>query len=569
MENFTFDTIKYERPDFNQLEIQARELTERIRSAKNYGDVRICIDQFDQMRAEPFTMMEVCMIRNTLDTTDKFYEDELAFLQNRIPEAQPTLTAVGKALVESPFAEDIDADLGPEYLTSIRRELSSFRPEIIPQLQEEAVLTTEYQKIMATANIEFQGQTLNLYGIQKYFGDPDREVRKAAFKKYSEFYSSNEDKLEEIFDKLVKVRTEMGKALGYETFTPLGYINQGRSDYGQKEVAAFREQVRTELVPLCQKLYEAQAKRIGVDKIMAYDEKFIFPDGNAEPIGDAKYMVAEAQKMYHELSPETGEFIDFMIDHHLMDLENKPNKASTGYMTALVKYKAPFVFSCFNHTTFDMQVLSHELGHAFAGYCAMRHQPIADYYGESTDIAEIHSMSMEQFCYPYAERFFGDMADKFRFSHLQEALTFVPFGVAVDEFQHIIYENPNLTPKERTYEWHKLEEKYMPWRAYSDDEFMERGGYWYHKLHIFLYPFYYINYTLTTMGAMEFKKRYAENKEQAWKDYLALCNAGGSKSYLGLLKVANLRVPFEDGSVKEAISYAKDILLKAIEEEQK
>lgn len=421
---------------------------------------------------------------------------------------------------------------------------------------------------MATAKIQFDGKELNLYGIQKYFEHPDREVRKAAFAKYSEFYSSNEEKMEEIFDKLVKVRTAMGKALGYETFTPLGYINQGRSDYGQKEVASFREQVKRELVPLCEELYKAQAKRIGVDKIMAYDEKFIFPDGNAEPVGDAQYLINEARKMYHELSPETGEFIDFMIDHNLMDLENKPNKASTGYMTSLKKYRAPFVFSCFNHTIFDMQVLSHELGHAFAGYRAMRHQPISEYFHESTDIAEIHSMSMEQFCYPYAEYFFGKDADKYRFAHLQEAITFVPFGVAVDEFQHIIYENPNLTPKERTYEWHKLEEKYMPWRTYSDDEFMERGGYWYHKLHIFLYPFYYINYTLTTMGAMEFKKRYAENKEQAWKDYLALCDAGGSKSYLGLLKVANLRVPFEEGSVKEAVSFAKDILLKAIADEQ-
>ena len=422
---------------------------------------------------------------------------------------------------------------------------------------------------MATAEIEFDGKKLNLYGIQKYFENPDREVRKAAFKKYSEFYEKNEEKMEEIFDKLVKVRTKMGQALGYKTFTPLGYLQQGRSDYGQEEVASFREQVLRELVPLCSKLYEAQAKRIGVDRLMAYDEKFIFPDGNAEPIGDEDYMVKEAQKMYHDLSPETGEFIDFMIDHELMDLTNKPGKANTGYMTSLPKYLAPFVFSCFNHTIFDMQVLSHELGHAFAGYRAMRHQPVMAYYSESTDIAEIHSMSMEQFCYPYAERFFGDAADKYRFAHLQEALTFVPFGVAVDEFQHIIYENPNLTPKERTMEWHKLEEKYMPWRKYENDPFMERGGFWYHKIHIFLYPFYYINYTLTTMGAMEFKKRYAENKEEAFKDYLTLCDIGGSLSYLESLKAAHLHVPFEEGSVANAISYAKDILLKAIEEEQK
>ena len=264
------------------------------------------------------------------------------------------------------------------------------------------------------------------------------------------------------------------------------------------------------------------------------------------------------------MSPETGEFIDFMIEHQLMDLKNKPNKASTGYMTELPDYKAPFVFSCFNHTIFDMQVLTHELGHAFAGYEAMREQKTLQYHSCSTDIAEIHSMAMEQFAYPYAEQFFGKDADKFRFAHLQEAMTFVPFGVAVDEFQHIMYANPDLTPKERTYEWHKLEEKYMPWRKYEDDEYMERGGYWYHKLHIFLYPFYYINYTLTTMGAMEFKKRYAEDKEKAWKDYLALCKAGGSTNYLNLLKLANLSVPFEEGSVANAISFAKEELLKQI-----
>ena len=174
-------------------------------------------------------------------------------------------------------------------------------------------------------------------------------------------------------------------------------------------------------------------------------------------------------------------------------------------------------------------------------------------------------MSMEQFAYPYAERFFGKDADKYRFQHLQDAVTFVPFGVAVDEFQHICYEKPELTPKERTYEWHKLEEKYMPWRKYDEaDEFMNRGGYWYHKLHIFQDPMYYINYTLTTMGAMEFKKKYAENKEKAWDDYLKLCKVGGSLSYLETLKYANVSNPFEAGSVEKSCSYAKEILEETI-----
>ncbi len=566
MNNFKFSTIEYVRPDFEQYKTEFQKLTEQVKNAKSYEEIQTVLKQSDELSVSISDMTTIAYIRNTLDTTNEFYEKEVEFNDEKGAEAAASSTAFYKAILNCNFTKEITEEYGKEYLISIKRQVDQFKEELIPYRQKEAKLKQKYQKLMATAKIPFDGQILNLYGVQKYFENPDRSVRKAAFKAYSDFYHSNEEEMEEIFAELVKIRNEMGKALGYENFIPLGYIQQQRSDYGVKEVASFREQVRKEIVPLCEKLYEAQAKRIGVDKIKVYDEKFIYPDGNAQPIGDDDYLVKEAQKMYHDLSPETGEFIDFMIDHELMDLKNKPNKASTGYMTAIASYKAPFVFSCFNHTIFDMQVLTHELGHAFAGYESMRNQKTPQYYMGGTDIAEIHSMSMEQFSYPYAEQFFGKDADKFRFAHLQEAMTFVPFGVAVDEFQHIVYEHPELTPKERTMEWHKLEKKYMPWRKYEDDEFMERGGYWYHKLHIFLYPFYYINYTLTTMGAMEFKKRYMESPEEAWQDYLNLCKAGSSKSYLELLKVANLSVPFEEGSVARAISTAKEILLREIEE---
>lgn len=566
MSDFTFSQLKYERPDYDKLEEECKKMVEQIKNAKSYSDIKAVIDKREQLYSSVAAMSTIAYIRNTLDTTDEFYEKEVEYINDREAEAAVAMTNVSKALLECRFTDEINADYGPEFLVIEKRDVDKFKEELVPYMQQEAKLTLRYQKLMATAQIDFDGKTLNLYGIQKYFEHPDRKVRKAAFKAYSDFYHSNEEELEQIFDELVKIRNEMGRALGFENFIPLGYMQQGRSDYGQEEVAAFREQVRKEIVPLCEKLYEAQAKRIGVDKIKVYDEKFKFPDGNAVPVGDEDYLVKEAQKMYHDMSPETGEFIDFMIEHELMDLKNKPNKASTGYMTILPDYKAPYVFSCFNHTIFDMEVLSHELGHAFAGYVAMREQKCLNYYSSSTDIAEIQSMAMEQFAYPYAEQFFGKDADKFRFAHLQEAITFVPFGVAVDEFQHIVYANPDLTPKERTMEWRKLEKKYMPWREYEDDEFMERGGYWYHKLHIYLYPFYYINYTLTTMGAMELKERYAKNKEQAWKDYLALCKAGGSTNYLNLLKIGNLSVPFEEGSVAKAISYARDVLLDWIGE---
>ncbi len=563
MEDFKFSTLEYTRPDCEGFAAFAAETKERIEKAGSYAQAREAMLAYDERGKDFSTACTIVHVRHTLDTTDAFYEKENEYIENTYPTLMPSFLAVDEALMNSPFRADFEKEYGKQFFVRMDLSKKKFCEANIPLMQREAKLCNEYQKIMATAKISFDGKELNLYGVQKYFEHEDRDVRKGAVRAYSEFYHKNEPRLEEIWDELIRIRNEMGRNLGYENYIPVGYMEQGRTDYGQKEVESFREQVHTVLVPLCQKLYEAQAKRLGVEDFAFYDEKRVFPDGNAVPAGDDDFMVSEAAKMYHEMSPETGEFIDFMIRHELMDLKNKPGKASTGYMTDLPSYKAPYVFSCFNQTIFDMQVLTHELGHAFAGYMAMRSQPISDYYSESTDIAEIHSMSMEQFAYPYAERFFGDQADKFRFAHLQEALTFVPFGVAVDEFQHICYANPGLTPKERTLEWKKLEEKYMPWRAYEPDDFFDRGGYWYHKLHIYLYPMYYINYTLTTMGAMEFKKKEREDHDSAWADYLNLCKCGGSMSYLETLRYANISNPFEQGSVARAVGVARDELMNS------
>jgi len=568
-EKWTFPELEYRRPDYDAIREELKTLTEKAQNAASAAELLDVIEQADKLQQEMATMITIVGIRHTLDTADEFYEKENEFTDETLPTLMPDMVAFQQALAESAHRPEVEEKIGKQYFVYIDLEKKKFCEENIPLMQQEAKLCDEYQKIMASCQIEFDGEKRNLYGIQKYFEHTDRDVRRRAFNAWSAFYHDNEPRLEEIWDELIRIRNEMGRNLGFENYIPLGYLNQGRTDYGQAEVEKFRQQVRDVIVPLCSELYEAQAQRLGIEHVMSYDEKMVFPEGNAVPAGDDDYMIEQARRMYHDMSSETGEFIDFMIDHQLMDLKNKPGKASTGYMTDLPVYRAPYVFSCFNQTIFDMQVLSHELGHAFAGYMAMRSQPLSDYYSESTDIAEIHSMAMEQFAYPYAEQFFGDQADKFRFAHLQEALTFVPFGTAVDEFQHICYEHPELTPKERTMQWHHLEEVYMPWRRYEDDEFMERGGYWYHKLHIYLYPFYYINYTFTTIGAMEFKKKASEDAARAWEDYLALCRVGGSKSYLETLKLAELSVPYEEGTVKRVIEYPAKILREKLSKMEK
>ncbi len=564
----TFADIEYIRPDFEEIKHFYEEINARVKGATSYAELKKYILEEEEFSSHANTMITVAQIRHTVDTGDEFYETEDEYISQAYPTVMPYMQAFNEALLSSPFRKDIDGEYGAQFLRAIELSTKRFCEKNIPLMQEENELTNRYQKLTASCKISFDGKEHNLYGILKYFSDPDRKVRKEAAQKYAQFFEENDGEMGEIFDRLVKIRHEMGKNVGFDSFVPLGYMQQERLDYGEKEVAAFRKQVLEEIVPFCEKLYKAQAKRIGVDKIRFYDEQLIFLGGNAVPVGDKDYLVARAQKMYHDMSAETGEFIDFMIRHELMDLDNKPRKAATGYMTALTDYKAPFVYSCFNGTTGDVDVLTHEMGHAFAGYMAMQTQPLQALWSEPTDIAEIHSMSMEQFAYPYAELFFGDKAEQYRFQHLQEVLTFVPFGVAVDEFQYIVYNNPDMTPAERTAAWRELERKYMPWRDYGEENgFFNRGGWWYHKLHIFHYPFYYINYTLTTMGALEFKKKQATDKDACWKDYMTLCRVGGSLGYLDTLRAANLAIPFEEGGVKRAVSYAIDILNKKIEEE--
>ena len=562
----TFSQLAYERPDFEEIKKFYTRLNEKLKNANSFEEVDACIKEDERYSSTLSTMMTIVEIRHTIDTSDSFYEREDEYIRQNYPTALSFMQAFNLSLLTSPYRKEIDEKYGAHFLRALQLHVDSFCEKNVPLMQEESELTNRYQRLIASCKIPFENEECNLYGIMKYFSSTDREIRRKAVKKYEEFFAKNADEMGEIFDKLVKIRHQMGVNMGFENFIKLGYMQQGRLDYDENMVAKFREQVKTELVPFCEKLYRAQAKRLGLEKIEFCDEELVFPSGNAVPIGDRAYLVEKAREMYHDLSKETGEFIDFMLAHELMDLDNKPNKAATGYMTTLNDYKAPFVYSCFNGTTGDVDVLTHEMGHAFAGYTAMRTQPLQALWSEPTDIAEIHSMTMEQFAYPYAELFFGDKADEYRFQHLQQAITFVPFGVAVDEFQHIVYANPNMTPKERVSAWHDLEKKYMPWRDYGEDlPFFATGGWWYHKLHIFHYPFYYINYTLTTMGAMEFKKKQAENPKECWEDYRTLCTLGGSLGYTDTLKRARLSLPFADGAVKKATSYALSILEKEMQ----
>ena len=427
----------------------------------------------------------------------------------------------------------------------------TFDESIIPLLIEENKLVSKYDSLIASAKIKFDGKVLNLPQMAKYMQNPDREIRKAASKAYYKFTSKIEPELADIYDKLVHIRHEMALKLGFKNFVELGYRRLGRLDYDSNDVAIYREQIRKAVTPIAKKLNKIRLERIGVKKPYCYDMALSYPDGNPTPIGGKDVLVDAAKKMYGEMSEDTNVFFNFLVDNELMDLEAKPGKQSGGYMTYFPLYKCPFIFSNFNGTSGDVDVLTHEFGHAFQAY-ESKDIKISEYQAPTLEACEIHSMSMEFFAYPWMHLFFDNPA-RYKEDHLSSAISFLPYGVSVDEFQHFVYENPNATKEERNAKWLEIEKKYTPYKSNKGSKFLLNGSRWMLQGHIFASPFYYIDYTFAQVFAFSFHNLDVINHEKAWDRYINLCKLGGRYPFVELVKHAKLSNPFSKGFVKKNI----------------
>lgn len=546
-----FEDYRYERPDVDNLKQSFNNLLKGL-SADTLEEQRASFVAINKLRNEFDTMQTLVSVRHSIDTTDEFYKAEQDYMDEIGPVVQEYITDYYKALVNSKFRPEFEKEWGTQMFQLAEISLRTFSPEIIEDLQLENKLSTEYSQLIASAKIPFEGEERTLTQLTPFELSTDRDMRKRASEARYNFMSEHEPEFDRIYNELVKVRDRIAKKLGYNNFVELGYDRMMRTDYNAEMVANFRKQVLEHIVPVSQKLRKRQTERLGLEKLKFYDENFSFKSGNATPKGDPDWIVANGSKMYKELSPETDEFFAFMLDNNLVDLVSKKGKQGGGYCTYFSQYQAPFIFSNFNGTSGDIDVLTHEVGHAFQVY-ESRHINVPEYAFPTFEACEIHSMSMEFFAWPWMELFFEEDAEKYRFNHLADSLQFIPYGVSVDEFQHFVYSNPEATPLERKQAWREIEQKYLPHRDYDGNSYLEQGGYWHRQAHIFASPFYYIDYTLAQLCAFQFWKRSNEDFKSAWSDYLRLCQAGGSQSFVKLVELAGLTSPFEDGCISSVI----------------
>ena len=545
-----FHEMPYQRPELDAFRRKTEDVLSRIRSA---GSAREQIDayrDFDQTRMEVDTQISLAYVRHTIDTRDAFYEAENDFLDEIGPSFQELGRQVDLALLDSKFRPALEEELGKKLFTDLEISVRTMKPEILELMQEENRLQSEYQKLYASAMVEWRGELLPLPKLGPFLQDPDRAVRKAAWETRGRWFDSHREELDGLYDKLIKNRDAQGKAMGYESYIPLGYDRLGRNCWGPEKCAAFRDQIAQDMVPIVARVKRDQEKRLGVEKLRLYDDALLFPDGNAKPQGSSEDILAAGREMYHALSGETREFIDFLYDGELLDVLSKEGKAPGGYCTNFSIYKAPFIFSNFNGTSGDVDVLTHEAGHAFADYRAARKGYLSALKGPTIEACECHSMSMEFLTAPWHEKFFGPLTRKYEIGHCEDALIFIPYGCMVDEFQHRMYENPNLTPEERNGIWLELEKKYRPWMDYDNLPFYSRGALWQQQLHIYLYPLYYIDYCMAQTVAFQLWMASLEDREDAWARYLRFVDAGGTQTFEGLVQTAGLRLPYDPGCVR-------------------
>ena len=557
----TFEEFPLNVPSEKRIVNKLESLVNELEECGSFLTAKPVIKKWNKYMEDLSTDISVIYVRYSLDTKNPVYKKA----QDKVDEIMPLIsnysTKFEKILLKAKYRKQLEEAFGKYLFKMYEAHQKVFDEKIIPELIEENKLSSKYDEIMGGAQIEFRGQVYNTSQLGKFLCDSDRATRKEAAQAFDKWLGEHEKEIGDIYGQLVTIRNTIAKKLGFKNFTDLGYLRLGRTDYAAKEVKGYREQIKAEVVPICQKLYKTQMKNLGIKNPQYFDYNLKFKSGNPTPKGGTQDLVNAAKDMYEDMSKESGEFINFMINHHLMDLEARPGKAPGGYCTSFPRYKAPFIFSNFNGTDGDVNVLTHEGGHAFQAYLSADIK-IPEYQSPTLESCEIHSMSMEFFAWPYMKAFFGEDEEKYRYVHLADAIEFLPYGITIDEFQHWVYEHPEATHEERCAKYLEIEKANLPHKKYDDCPTLAKGTWWLRQGHVFGSPFYYIDYTLAQVVAFQFLAEDLKNHDKAWKKYVKLCKMGGKLPFTGLLEKAHLRNPFEDGNVKKNIKP----LLKVLKE---
>lgn len=550
--------IKYVRPNKEEILAKLADFKARFDSASSVEEFYFVHDKYKDFIEKVGTNSRIAFIRFTQDTRNEFYAQEQDFLDEISPEISVATAEISKCYLNSKFRKQLEERFPKVMFKNLQMEVDAHDPRLIEDEIEENKLVTSYTKLMSSIVIDFKGEKLPMSGIRKYFTADDRQLRKDAYMAFGQAIEDNKEQLDEIYDKLVKVRTKMGRQLGFENYSPLGYLRMQRNCYTKEDIAKFRANVLKYLVPLATKIRNKVAADLGIEKQYIYDDS-VFTKEEPKPIGTPKEIFANASKMYNEMSEETGKLFDEMVESECFDVMSREGKWGGGYCEGLPAYKLPFILSNWNGSAGDIDVLTHEFGHALEFYKSFFIE--SEFLSSiSMETAEVHSMSMEFLAYPWIDLFFGDKTEAYKFYHIGGAVTFIPYGTIVDYFQQTCLDNPDMTPAERNAFYNKIEKQFLPHMTTEGIPALQDGRRWQRQAHIFESPFYYIDYCFAQFTALQFLALSQQDYEATFQKYIKFLNFGGTKTYVELLQECGLMSPFEEESFKLVVASCEKIL---------
>lgn len=554
--------LQYKRVTIEHMTEEVNSIVGQINSASDVEDVLDARKRYNALCEEYNTATALSYMRYTINTVDEFYLKEKDYYDEISPEAANLDLAYNTALMNCAFRPQLEERLNPLLFRTLENFIKSMSPEIVEDMIEENKLVSEYSKLMAGMEFVFRGETISRARLMGYAGDDDRDTRKECYEVLGNTLAQYADELDRIFDELVHVRDRMAKKMGYKNFIELGYYRMNRLCYDQAAVKQFRENVRVDFAPVVAKLRTQAAQELGLDRCMLYDLDVIVASGDPKP-GNTEEIFAASKEMYHKMSSLTSDFIDMMLENEAFDVEARKNKWGGGYCTVFSKYRQPFILANFNGSNEDVDTMTHEVGHALNDYLIADNEYAIELNCGGMETAETHSMSMEFFAWPYMDLFYGDKAPAYRYRHALDTMSFIPYGTMVDAFQHIVYENPDMTPAQRNDAWLQLEHDFRPFLHMEGIPYLEKGTRWQYQMHIYETPFYYIDYCLAQTAAFQFLLASLEDYELAFEKYMTLSKQGGEKAWDELIKEAGFRSPFETGALK-VVAEKMEALVKSI-----
>jgi oligoendopeptidase F len=486
----------------------------------------------------------------------------LHFVENVEPQIKPKQFALEKIYVSHPLREKLSRERFNVFDRDVKNHVELFRQENIPLETEEAKLSQQYQKLSGSLTVNFRGEEKTLVQMARYQEETDRPLRQEAWTLVTKRRLQEVGKFDDIFDEQIKLRSKIAKNAGFENYRDYAFRRMGRFDYTPEDCVKFHEAVEKEIVPIARELQGQRQVQLTLGSLRPWDLA-VDPLNRPplKPFAQTDEMVSRTQKIFNRLDTELAGGFRQMQDLKLLDLDNRKGKAPGGYQSTLAESRLPFIFMNAVGLQRDVETILHEAGHAFHAL-ATRNEDLYSYRNAPIEFCEVASMSMELLGNEFIEEFYSsDDSKRARRMHLERIVDVFPWVATVDAFQHWIYTHPNHTREERRKAWLGLMDRFgggVDWSGFEE----ARANLWHRQLHIFLHPFYYIEYGIAQLGALQVWANSKQNKAKALGDYKKSLALGGSRPLPELFSAAGCSLEFSARTIQPLAKVLKEELGK-------